>query len=1099
MDIQLGQMQQKEQLKTAEVQKQAREQFEESVRQYQPIMEAGAYRDMVQTQVQAAQNQWQEYLNTQVMDVEELKRSQVVRTVLPLHRADIMNEAAPESSLSEKKQEKRLKRMREQHRFATKSSVRMQEAAQQAQERIRQEQQAGADFAQRVAAKPVEQRNRILDDRFEQMFHIEIPIEVLAGDGLEQRYGQLQVLDKQLAGFAALLQQNPDYLQAKSPAEQERIRHYIDMAGAYHQVLIALSQLKGLGYDEGGIPESEAAYQQAQMDYATSLKTLMAGSRADVIQQYDTRYMEERIEQTYQKYEQGYEEGGKQEPGYRKMREEIHGDYNWMNIEHVSDFYQVDGIMDIRSKVEKNPQAYMEHKEIVDTILQDMMQQAEALGLCASKAGIAGGLELEYANSRKRELAQIATDRVRYYEGNYRVMRERMNAMTEAAKIVMGLHEAKDAMALLYLQEKEYLMPEQEQLKETINLEAHYYADTMRDNKEAYTRIAKERGGLAATDDVLVGTNARKVVLIRSRRVNSDGSVTPEDTEWNQKVIRLAELTAIQSKKNAQSGARKEEDQALIDSYDPEEHYALAREIITPAIQGVLNFDLGRLYHATPEELLQMQTELQALNVPQMTSSDIGKLECPAAVTESYRQRLETTAIRLKETDAEIARLMEEIIQINKQNNALYQQLKELKTKKKEELSAEEWEAVEAKKQELQQKQAEISAKQREKNAQSGEAYDRRRSLNGQLEKGVIPETLKQEIMGNRQAEYAARALVIRRYADMARGYALQEAVKQGNATLDLLTEAEQQKLNLNATDGIDVIRDKIKEYATLELIGKSQRMLENAWEQIFDAKDAFRTVTDAIWEGTYLSEKSKRYNKRFLDNPNISGRDEKLAEWLSKTHYKMVGETEPMIGEAIFRSYSSMMNYQCMEEMSDEAVEQMLEQLAAGAFLTETATQEEIAAAREENMAGLRTYVGALKRQYKYLLKKYGLGLDQVDLKEIVLHYCEMERDVSNLQVDYGIVKNLPEGILDMENEEDVLFKHLITYYNTMGGLVNSIRAGVSAQLDDQGSVNELLSEFYSRIGEFTDTVESRNYIKSHTNAAPVVNWRQSYENAVD
>ena len=115
MDMQMNQMKKEEPRVLTEEQKQAREQFEEGVRQYQPVMENTAYRNMVQTQIRQARVEWQQYLNTQVMDVEKLKQSQVVYGVAPLQRAAIMNQPVPELTLSEKQQEKRLKQMRKQN------------------------------------------------------------------------------------------------------------------------------------------------------------------------------------------------------------------------------------------------------------------------------------------------------------------------------------------------------------------------------------------------------------------------------------------------------------------------------------------------------------------------------------------------------------------------------------------------------------------------------------------------------------------------------------------------------------------------------------------------------------------------------------------------------------------------------------------------------------------------------------------------------------------------------------------------------------------------------------------------------------------------
>ena len=1106
MDMQMNQMKKEEPRVLTEEQKQAREQFEEGVRQYQPVMENTAYRNMVQTQIRQARTEWQQYLNTQVMDVEKLKQSQVVYGVAPLQRAAIMNQPVPEPTLSEKQQEKRLKQMRKQNQFVTTESVQMQEAVKQSQRQLEQMHWAGEKFQAQVAGAASEQvRNRFLDDRFEQMFHMEIPIEVLAGDGLEQRYGQLQVLDVQMSDFAKLLRQNPNYVQAKSPVEQERIQHYIAMADTFHQVLTALSQLKGLSYGEAGAPESEEVYQQAQMDYATGLKTLMQGNRAEVIRQFDVRYVEERIEQTYQKYEQGYEEKGEHENGYREMREEIRGDYNWMNIEHISDFYQMDGIMDIRSKVEKHPQAYKEHKEIVDAILQDMMQQAEALGLCAAQADIMGEIEVEYAgNIMRKDLAQVANERVGYYEGTYRVMRDRMNAMVEAAKIVMGLHKPEDASALIYLQGKNYLLPEQEQLKEVLDLEAHYYADTMQSRRDAYRRIGEAKGGLAAKDEVLEGTNARKVVLMRTAHRNADGSYTPEDEAWNRKVVHLAELTAISQKTKQPPENLSEADHAWIAQYDAREHYALAKELIEQPIRDVLKFDLSRLYNATPEDLLRMQVELQDLNLPQMAVSDIGALQCPESVQEERRQQLEGYKAQLEAVQKQLAESAKEITELGNQNRTWLEQEGKLRAEyRKADLTEEQKQEVRTNLQSVLQEKEAVSRKIEVLNRRRNVMMQEEEPLKDQL-RNPVPTTLKEELIGDRMQEYSAKLEIIRRYADMARGYALQQTLKQGSVAKDLLTKTEQMKRGIyDEADG-DKVRDALKVYATEELINKSTRMSEGAWSRLFGNDEVLKIYMRDWLVDAPASQKAQKYNKRFFENENLTERDQKLKTWLSKSHYRLVGEEKPMLKEAVFRSYTSMLNYKCMEAMSDEETDQMLEQLAAGAFLEENATPEEIRRARDTNMAGLRTYVGTLKKHYRYLTQKYGLGMDQIDPLEVFLHYQEIQKDFGNLQVDFEMITKLPEGILDDASEEDVLFKHQIAYYNAMGGIYNMIRATTEAHLLKQADpqqrdgakldFTEQMAMYRATMGQLPETVAAREYMKNHTGAPTVVDWKQPY-----
>ena len=177
----------------------------------------------------------------------------------------------------------------------------------------------------------------------------------------------------------------------------------------------------------------------------------------------------------------------------------------------------------------------------------------------------------------------------------------------------------------------------------------------MQSRRDAYRRIGEAKGGLAAKDEVLEGTNARKVVLMRTAHRNADGSYTPEDEAWNRKVVHLAELTAISQKTKQPPENLSEADHAWIAQYDAREHYALAKELIAQPIRDVLKFDLSRLYNATPEDLLRMQVELQDLNLPQMAVSDIGALQCPESVQEEQRQQLEGYKAQLEALQKQLA------------------------------------------------------------------------------------------------------------------------------------------------------------------------------------------------------------------------------------------------------------------------------------------------------------------------------------------------------------------------------------------------------------------------------------------------------------
>lgn len=1027
MDLQNGQLQEERQ-RTQEIQRRegqiAKEQWQNGMRQYQPIMNEQQFQEMEARQVQVSKDSMQEYLNRTVLQSDMLQEKKQEPQLKPTYRASVLEEPVSEPTLTNKKQEKRLKQLRRTNQYADNSTVLMQEEAAKVQQRLAEEHGKRMQLEQILNGdRTVKQKHAVLDNRLEELLHGAFCPEILAGDQLEQRYGQLLVRDKQMTEFVEVLNQNTEYMQSKSPAEQERIQYFIDLAQTFHSVLSAVSRLKGLDFGGQGSPQNDEEYQQAQMDYATGLRELVDKSKYTKIEELDIRMLEAKVEAEFQKNEQGYvTERGRRETGYAEMREEIKGDFDWLNIEHVTDFYQVEEIIKLGSKIEKNPEAYAANRQLIDSIMLELVQQAEAMGHCAAKSKISGAIQLDYTNPKSKELGRAARKINAYYQENYDALQNRMVAMLDSVKIVLGIQKPDSKMALQYLEEKNFMIPEQEQLKENLQYEACYFADLMRNKDGLYKQLAQQRGGLAATDAVLTGENARKVAMLRERKKNPDGTQTEPDENWNQQVMQLAEWDAVRELKGLlKAGTVKEENltqvqKESLEQYNEEAHYTQAKGMIREVMNKVLDFDMSRLYDATPEKLMAMQRELQEITISQMAVSDIGKMQFPEGLKEERRR-----------------------------------------------------------------------------------------------ETGVVPKSMKEDVLGERLKEYSERGILIRQYADMARGYAMQEAAKQGVLTKDAMTDIELAKRGIMNLEDRTQILNKLKTYADEKLIMDMKRTIPAIWKGLLGKVDTVKGVARPLLKEIEDEPKTKRYTERFFNNPEMSEHDEKMKGWLSVSHYRLAGETKPMIKEPIFRSFKSMMDYASLNAMSDEETDLMLEQLAAGAFLTETSTQEEIQAAKEANMQGLRTYVATLKNQYSYIMRKYGLGLDNISGEDALMHCQEMEREFSNLQVDYNMIKNLPEGILDMNKEEDKLFYNQVRYYNGMGSVFGHIKAvmtsvadgrgtlfrnleGVPA-VDQKGTVNyNMMMEIHHNISMDAESVETRAYLRSVAGIRTQVDWNQTY-----
>ncbi|MBR3305748.1 MAG: hypothetical protein IKI75_00675 [Lachnospiraceae bacterium] len=158
---------------------------------------------------------------------------------------------------------------------------------------------------------------------------------------------------------------------------------------------------------------------------------------------------------------------------------------------------------------------------------------------------------------------------------------------------------------------------------------------------------------------------------------------------------------------------------------------------------------------------------------------------------------------------------------------------------------------------------------------------------------------------------------------------------------------------------------------------------------------------------------------------------------------YILAGDTEPMIREPIFRSFSSSESVSTIRKMSQDDYDAMLKDLSAGAF-PQQMTEEEKKAAKEQNLRGLRTYYDNVRGHYEALEKKYGYELP--DMPWLIMHLDEVVADFANVQVDNDLVDHDP-GVLKDENAQDLRLKHLIRFYNTFGGAItNPMKNGLIA-----------------------------------------------------
>lgn len=195
---------------------------------------------------------------------------------------------------------------------------------------------------------------------------------------------------------------------------------------------------------------------------------------------------------------------------------------------------------------------------------------------------------------------------------------------------------------------------------------------------------------------------------------------------------------------------------------------------------------------------------------------------------------------------------------------------------------------------------------------------------------------------------------------------------------------------------------------------------------------------------------------------------------------YALAGE-ENMIGEAMFRSYLSTEQEDSFKAMSKEEHDAMLADLSKGAFLVKGVdSDDEIAAAKEANKRGLRTYYEKTRLHYESLEKKYGLA--PVSIPYIFDHYAEIKTDFADSQVISNFIMHDKEVLDTVKSQADLRFYHLINYFSTYGNLllttVNFILLNsASGEYKSEGEIMAALSERYFN----PKVLESKKYLMSH------------------
>ncbi len=327
---------------------------------------------------------------------------------------------------------------------------------------------------------------------------------------------------------------------------------------------------------------------------------------------------------------------------------------------------------------------------------------------------------------------------------------------------------------------------------------------------------------------------------------------------------------------------------------------------------------------------------------------------------------------------------------------------------------------------------------------------------------------LQDELLGSRENEFTYRCAMVQALAKKARMYALLANGTVENMRIggEYLTEEERREagdapefmIRQKILDAEEEMQAAKKRYQDVRTPGTEEF---KSWaKDIIDRGKLEREVIDIKYEPV-LSEFEKR------ETPEIQQAMDRIQDKqyysleYTKEQAEALGMTEN-IGEPVFRSFDPFLKKEATKKLlSPEEFRRMVLDLGAGAGMhcgtwesrkvekvvddngeehMERRTvqhpgtpREELEPAIQKNRAGLAVYKRIMRAQYDMLTRKYGLGLENLDIEDMVDYCNDFFRDFGETQVEDHMVSRFP-GFLDLEDEKDKLLFYRIKYYGVVG-----------------------------------------------------------------
>lgn len=381
--------------------------------------------------------------------------------------------------------------------------------------------------------------------------------------------------------------------------------------------------------------------------------------------------------------------------------------------------------------------------------------------------------------------------------------------------------------------------------------------------------------------------------------------------------------------------------------------------------------------------------------------------------------------------------------------------------------------------------------------------------------------TLKDELIGQRGLEYEYKSAVLRGLVEKADGFK-----RQGKKTI----EAAAERLRNRMTPGTAEFRQYCESLRDVELNARVSFIPPKfaAVTRKFNAVPA-EERQKKLAEARRIDLAVKRMQRKgksdkagkIAETMEPLLREGKIAEVMERLqsvrYYSLAYSQEqlkdmnmpPNIGEPLFRNFDGFLTYEAAQTLlTPEQFEQMLFNLGAGAGLdSDLPEYEEL---RDEaikmNNAGLDTLREVLAAQYDMMERKYG-NLEQLTIKELLEHYEDIGKDLTNGQQDLHMADNFP-GFIREGNLEDERLYNQIQYYRrcavAITGLLNMMPDGYIPESSISPNVLEISDEnlqkyMYNMMTLHEETTAAREYLMNNDSFQHPLDWSQKVRNPAD